>query len=447
MKFWRIFLTVLLLFPVMAWSQPENKVLTLDDCIKIALTNNFDLNLAKVNNKISHKTYLQSYSDILPTVNFSYDQNKYERGPTSYIGSDYIGENPALPFTYQVTTGRNYSADVQVRQNIFDGGRWYLNIKKSQLDKQSSDYSYLSAKQTAIVTIRQLYLDLLKQEKLLEVDSQAVERSKEQLDRVRSMYEVGSVAQIDVYRSEVNLGNDQITYLNQQNIEKEARRSLNIAMGNQPDAPLQIDANIKFEKEVGELDQMVQEALNNNPQLKAQQFSAYSAKYGVRVAQSAFLPNLSGYFYYTRRVPKFKGLYNQLDREYSWYIGLSLSWNLFNGMSDYLGVQKAVLNRRYSNEQYQYSRLNLKSKVTTLYNNLNALNKIISINQTNLESAKEDYRLAQERYRLGSGTLLDLRDAQVKLATAEQILVTAEFNSYITFAELQQTLGALTDKY
>lgn len=441
----RGFMGILLLVPLLLWGQETQEVLTLNDCIRIALEQNTNLTLANINSKIAAKNYQQSYSNILPNVNLSYSGSQYERGPTSYIGNDYIGENPALPFTYQVTTGHNYYAEIRVGQNIFDGGRWWFNIKKSKLDKESSRFSYLSTRQNIIVTVRQLYIDLLKQQKLLKVKKQAVERSKNQLEQVKSMYEVGSRAQIDVYRSEVNLGNDRIALLNQENAVREARQALNITLGRDPGAPLAIDSNVVFEKEVGELQQMLDEALQRNPELKAEEFNVKSNLQGIRLAQSAFLPNLNAFYFYQRRVPQFKGLYDDFDREYSWYVGISISWNLFNGFSDYLSVQKSKLSYSYAARQLEDSRRNLKAKVTTLYHNLNSLNEIIKINRKNLESAQEDYRLAQERYRLGSGTILELRDAQVNLANAEQILVSAEYDAYITYAELQQALGKLVD--
>ncbi len=448
MKILRLFLALIFVGTISLAAQTDSlQVLTLDDCVHLALKNNFDLKLARIDNRVAERTHRQSYSNILPSLTLSYGSSQFERGPSSYLGNDYIGVVPSLPFTYQKTTGRNYFFEARVGQNIFDGGRWYWNIKKTKIEQEISNYQLLASRQNIVVTVRQLYIDLLKQQKLLQVKKQAVERSEEQLKQVQSMYEVGSAARVDVYRSEVNLGNDRIALLNQQTTVMEARQALNLAMGREPNAPLQIDTTVQFERRVGELEDLVQRALQNNPTLKTYQMSIRSASYNEKLAKSAFLPNLSAYFFYQRRVPRFKGLYDDLEREYNWYIGLSLSWNLFNGFNDYLNLQKARLNEQYAREQYEYQILNLKSKVSTLYKNLKALEEIIQVNRTNLLSAKEDYRLAQERYRLGSGTLIELRDAQVKLANAEQILVTAEFNAYLTYAELQQALGELVHAY
>ncbi len=441
-------IVVLVLFiPVIVFGQNTPKTMSLDDCIRQALEKNPNLIMSDLNNQVAEKDYLNSYSSILPTLDVRYSGSKYERGPTSYLGNDYIGKDLSLPFTVNTTIGRTYYLSYDINQNIFDGGRWYLNIKKGKYNKTQNAYSYRSSRQNVIVSVRQYYLDLLKQEKLLDVKKQAVDRSEDQLNRTKSMYEVGSVAQIDVYRSQVNLGQDQIAYMTQKNTTEEARRNLNIAMGREPNDPLQIDENIQLDKTMADLQTLTTQALAQNPDLRAQEFTVKGSDMDVKIAASRFLPNVSAFYSYSRRVPQFKGLYQELNREYNWSIGLSVSWNLFNGFSDFLTFQKAKLADRYQKEQLAYDKLNLQSKVSTLVNNLKAYEDIIKINQTNLDASKEDYRLAEERYRLGSGTLLDLREAQVNLATAEQTLVTAEFDSYITYAELQQALGQLVNSY
>ncbi len=446
-KLVQAFLLLTLMMPIWLFGQEPTKVLTLDECVQIALEKNSDYIMSKLNKDIARKEYLSSYSSILPELSVSYDQSKYERGPTSYIGNDYIGIDPNWPPSVETTVGRTYFFLLRVKQNIFDGGRWFLNIKKTKYDQEKSLYDYLAARQNVIVTVRQYYMDLLKQEKLLEVYEQAVKRSEEQLERSKSMYQVGSVAQIDVFRSEVNLGKDRINYLTQKNKVLEARRNLNLAMGLDPDTPIEIDRNVHFERIFNNLDELVEQALAQNPTVKSREYNLKSTKYNVKLAKSAFLPDISLYYNYQRRVPRFAAMYEERDREYTYTVGLSVSWNLFNGFSDYLAVQKAKLSERYAQEQFNYEILSLKSKISTLFNNLKAYDEIIKINQQNLAASKEDYRLAQERYQLGSGTILELREAQVNLAQAEQQLVTAEFDAYITYAELQQAIGQLVNAY
>ena len=90
---------------------------------------------------------------------------------------------------------------------------------------------------------------------------------------------------------------------------------------------------------------------------------------------------------------------------------------------------------------------NVRAIVIRLFDIYTNLNEIIEINEENLEAAKEEYRLATERYNLGSGTSLDVREAQVNLTDAERILVAAEYDLLITYAELLEATGTIQEEF
>ncbi|NIV71190.1 MAG: TolC family protein, partial [Calditrichae bacterium] len=192
---------------------------------------------------------------------------------------------------------------------------------------------------------------------------------------------------------------------------------------------------------------LIDHAVENNPFQKQQEQSYQSAKLQTKIAKSNYYPRLTAFFDYSRRVPEFDLIFKNLENEFTWFAGLSLRWNLFNGFADKINVEQAKIQEKIAREQMVDSRRNLISNVKSLYDNLQALREIIEINKTNLESAREEYRLAQERYNVGSGTALELRDAQVRLTNAEQILVATEYNAAITYARLQQAIGKLGSNY
>jgi outer membrane protein TolC len=74
---------------------------------------------------------------------------------------------------------------------------------------------------------------------------------------------------------------------------------------------------------------------------------------------------------------------------------------------------------------------------------LEALQEIASVNRDNLLAAEEDLRLAEERYRVGSGTLLEINDARVAVTRAKQIVVGAKYDSQVARATLEALMGTL----
>ena len=82
-----------------------------------------------------------------------------------------------------------------------------------------------------------------------------------------------------------------------------------------------------------------------------------------------------------------------------------------------------------------------------MVDNFNSYLEIIELNKGNLEASQEEYRLAEERYRIGSGTSLEVREAQVNLSRAEETLVAAYYNARMTQADLERALGIIFNDY
>lgn len=444
MRIWFILAAfIAILYPIVGSSQETSiPKLSLEDCIRIALQKNSQLQISERQLDIADKNYKSAYSNILPSINVSSSMSTHEQGPSSiYINGTFVGVTPA-------SSGERYGAQISVSQNIFDGGYWWNNIRKSKSDKKAQKYSYLSEKQNTIVTVHEGYFNLVKAIKLLEVDEQAVKRGEEQLQRTEAQFQLGAVAKVDVFQNRTNLGNDRIEYLTQKNAVEKAKQDLNLAMGRNPLDPIAIVTDMEISYEIQNVDSMIREALVKNPNINMLQQDLKSAGLQTKLAVSNFIPSVSGFYSYSRTVDQFNLLYKDFfDREYTWSLGLQFRWNLFNGFSDFLNVQKAKINEKIVTEQIDETKRNIMSSIQALVDNLQSYQEIITINKENLESAKEQYRLASERYRVGSGTALEVREAQVGLTRAEQILVSAENNAMITYAQLQEALGELADSY
>jgi len=420
------------------FAQTASTPLSMDDCVRIALENNSQLDIAQKRLELAKKDQFGSYSNILPTLDVTVNASTFEsRGA-------FLDPN-GLP-TIGTSSGEAYNNGVNVGQNIYDGGFWWNSIRKARSDKVAQEFGYDLQRQTTIVTVQEAFLNLLKAEKLLEVYDESVKRSEEQLQRSESLFELGSVAKVDVFQSRVNLGNDRINYLTQENVVRQSVITLNIAMGRDPQEELTIKSEEEALGVIGDVNDLVDEAVKNNPELKQQEQLYKSSKFQSKIAKSPFLPRLSGFFNYSRPLDDLGQLFESPAdgmSEYNWSLGVSFRWNLFNGFSDMVGAQQAKISEKISFEETRERRRNLVGNVKSQHNDLMALKEIIEINKTNLEASKEEYRLAQERYRVGAGTALELREAQVKLTNSEQVLVAAKYDALITSVRLQQTVGKL----
>jgi outer membrane protein len=442
--------SVLIVLICLGAGRAQTAALSVEECVAIALKNNTDLKTTRNNNVSAQKDVLASYGGILPTVDASARSGRYTAGESTDKRDYPVGVDAQGNLIYErrlvVQPGfsvNSNSLGLSVGQNIFDGGEWWNAIRYANSQKKAADYNLQSVTNTIITNVQEKYFDLLRQQKLLEVYDLAVQRSQDQLDKTQKMYELGAVAKVDVYRSQVNLGNDKIQYLAQQNAVITAKNSLNLVMGRQPEEALIIVSDFTLKQLSDNVDSLYQQALQNNPELKMYQQDIRSRELMVARSKSPFFPLLGAGFNYNRSNADIDRVYTHYNQNWSYSLGISLSYNLFNGFRDMVNVQKSKLALKNSMETYEYNRKSLIAAVMQFTDNYNSYLDIIKINEENLDAAKEEYRLAEERYRIGSGTQLEVREAQVNLTRAEQTLVAAKYYARITQAQIEQALGTI----
>ena len=427
----------------------ETEVLSLNDCIKIAMGKNSTLKISRMTNESADKDVLGSYSGILPSISASANTGKSESGPREYLGDAPVGIDTTTGnviyqqrlITSERTSRKFNSAGLTLNQNIFDGGVWWNNIRKAKTDRLSAEYGLEADQNDIILQVEQAFFDLNKQEKLLEVDELAVSRSQAQLDRTEKMYELGATAQLDVFQARVNLGNDRIALLQQENAVGQAKKNLNLVMGRDPFTPIKVSSKLELEPGLPESQELINSALENQPGIMQNEADIKSRDLSVSLAKGIFYPNFYGYVDYRRSNEDLNRVYSNYDKNYSVSYGFGVSLNIFNGFNDYVRVQKAKIAKRSAEENFEAYKRNLASEVEQYYANYKSYQDIIEINRHNLDAAKEEVRLAEERYQIGAGTFLEVREAQVNLTRAEQTLIAAQFNARIVLAQLDNALG------
>ena len=132
-----------------------------------------------------------------------------------------------------------------------------------------------------------------------------------------------------------------------------------------------------------------------------------------------------------------------------WVMGMNftLSIPLFSGNRLSINQQKAKLSQEKSENEYITFLNNLRVQVELLRESLENYSQIIPINQSVVESAEEDLKLVQERYSLGSSTILEVLDAQVSLIRSNSTLINSIHDARIQEMNLDAILGILDLKY
>jgi TolC family type I secretion outer membrane protein len=446
-------LMISLFSPTLSFSQTNESVpLTLEQCVQIALQQNSSFLNAQRQARIAETQVTTARSGILPIISASLSSGRFRQGTSTFkrdvpIVDPQTGQTVGFQQLEVIQSGsvrQSHSASFTLSQTFFDFGGTYNNIRQAKANRESAYFSVDNSRQNTILTVHQRYYELLKNIRLSEVFTEAVKSSEEQLKRTQSMYEIGSVAQVEVFRTQTTLGNDRINLIRQENLVRDSRALLNVAMGRQPDASLEI---VDFE-EVGLPRNYVEEevihvAMQNNPQIFQFKSDMRASTYGARVAKTAFLPSISGFAQYSRNNSEFDRVYSEFNKNFSVNLGIRIDWNLFNGFADAANVERQANNYRIAEENLVSTQRELRRQVREALLDLQVNREVSRINEENLKSSQEDLRLARERYRVGAGTLLDVITAQVNLTRARATFVQAKYDTKITEARLQAAMGTL----
>jgi len=447
-----IFIAMMLFFSLPSRAQQR---LSLDDCISIALEKNTQLLNATSDLAIAKANKLNSYAYILPNIGISGGPGRTFQAPSVYEANGPIGLDTEGKVIYGKTvqyrranTTIRYGAQAYLSQTLWDNGRWWNAIRQGETGVRSSEYSLRNTVVTTVLTVIERYYSLVKVLKQRAVLEESVAAAAEQLKNSQSMYEIGTVAQVDVYKSRVTLGQRRISLINHDLRIEENRNQLNIAMGRDIGEPLDIEMDVPLNVDYAvSLENLTSHGLQSHPRLLQLQENITGSILGVNIAKSARYPRLSYSASYYRTNSDVERIYKNLS--YNYYLSLNLNFdlNVFDGFQTRANIQRAQSTLRINERNLDDARRAIQSSIKNYYLQLKSYKDQIEINKEIVASAEEDVRLANERYRVGSGTLIESINAQANLTSAHFMLVQMQYDAKIAEARLHAAVGSLGEKY
>lgn len=458
--FLKITFFILLSYIISPVSISAQKILSLEECVTIALKNNSQYKNALNREKVADSQILSAYSSLLPKFNVSLSGRQQHLGSlTRYYntavykydddGKAVVDEEGKPVVDRYVRTlnetepqiNNSFNAGASYSQLIYDGGQWWNQIKRQYSNKESREYSTKTIRLSTITDVKRNYYELLKAKNQLVVLNEAVNLAEEQFNNSKTRFDIGSVAEIDVLRAQVNLNNVKIQVFSQENAVEIARINLNTVLGLEPNNPIAIYEDSTLIGDVLSLEESLTRGEKENPSIKMTREEIDKARYAYKSAKSGLLPTISAEVSYSRFNPNVQLVYRNFDRNYSWSYGVNLSLPLFDGLRTKSDIQYESYNLKIAEENYTETKRVVKSNIQKYHKQLNNNLKKIKMMQENLSVAEENVRLAQERYMVGSGTLLETIDAQVSFTQAKMDFVGAVYDAKIVQAQLHNEVG------
>ncbi|MBI1932343.1 MAG: TolC family protein [Ignavibacteriales bacterium] len=444
----RIWLVFVILISTNLFGQ---KLLTLDEAIKIALQRNSNLIKSKNSLQVDKANIKSAYGDLLPDLGIRGTWGWQRVNDAGGQQIDYLGNPIETPQTQ--TDTRNFSLSAGGNVVLFDGLANYSRISQAENNLESAEFSLEKLKQDIIYTTTSLYYLIISSEELVRVREDNVKFNQKLLEQIQERNKLGSIPIADVYTQQVSVGNAQLLLIQAQNDWETAKNNFlnylaldifeNYSMVD-PYNSTNIGEEETLFKDFSNIESMVDDALNSRADLKSMKLNLSAAEKGETIAQSGLLPSLSGNYSYSTSATKPNLLF---DRE-TYNVGLTLSLPIFSNWSTEANMQLAEVNKLNIQEDILALERTIKIEVKESYLNLVASKKQLEVTNSNIIAAKENRKVNNERYNLGSGTILDVLQSDKDYTQALRDNISAKFQYYQNRDKLMNALGKLEiEKY
>jgi len=431
-------LLVLVIFILIAGNSSGQPLLTLEDAVTLGLQNNFDIRIARNQQKIAENNTGKGLAGFLPKVDLN--------GTISQVDNKQELDLPVVTSNNDINS---LNAEVVLNWTLFDGFKMFVNNSTFKSQAELGKMQARDQIENIIVQISQAYFNLSQQDQLYRVALETKQISATRLEREKVRNEIGGASSTDLYNAQVSYNNDQSSLLTRELTLSTAREQLNILLGRDPETAYTVTDEIEIPELVYDYEEIKRIALERNSSLEAARLNREIAEKKVKSAYAPFLPKVSlfaryGYADQTRRsdIGDYPGMdIGTTNKDAT--IGLNLSYNIFNGSSDKIDLQNARITANNQNLAQRDAQNKLVGSVKEIFDTYRQQLQIVQLEEANISAAQRNMEIQQELHELGAAGSLEFRDAQVRFAAARTALITARFQARISRLQIEKLIGML----
>jgi len=347
-----------------------------------------------------------------------------------------VQTTPSTGVTSVFTSNREFqqtfNAQLQFSQVLFDFGQNGAAVQAARKTADASLSDYANQRLQVCDTVKEAYTSINLARHLTAVAQQSLDRAQLNLESARGFYETGAQAFFTVTRAEVDVANAQLALIQARNAEDVARVALNTVLAIAVDAPTEVEDNLIFEPVTLDPAPLHAAALAQRPEYRQAKLRADAFGAIVRQMERSLLPTITGNSF-------FGGSTTSLNQ--AWAATLAMTWPLFDGGNTIARIREAKANLGAAELRIKATALIIAQQVEQARVNVREAAQRIEAAKTAVASARENYRLAQGRFDVRVGTIIELTDAQLALTQAQQTQAQALADYRIGLARLDLAVG------
>lgn len=387
------------------------ELLKLEDAVKIALENNYEIKLAKNDLKIDETNNYIGNAGMLPSINANITDNNtvLDTKQTQGDGTERELNN---------AKNMNLSYGVSLDWTVFDGLRMFARKEQLNILQKQGEAELKLAILTKIGDVYLSYFDLVQQQQQLKALDTAIVISNERVRTAQNRYSIGKASKLEVLNAQVDLNADKSLQLKQQELFKNAKITLNqiLARDVQTDFTVTeettIDKNLNFQE-------LKDSSSSQNPQLQAQLLAKNSAEQQLKQVKAGRYPTLritSGYNF-TRSEASLGFITQSSGKGFNY--GFAATVPIFNGSQQNRNEKIAKIQVENATLILEQQKLNLETQLNTSYQSYLINLELIKVEEKNLEIAEQNLDITLSKFKIGTITPIEFRTAQQNFIDAK----------------------------
>ena len=347
-----------------------------------------------------------------------------------------VQTTPSTGVTSVFTSNREFqqtfNAQLQFSQILFDFGQNGAAVQAARKTADATLSDYANQRLQVADIVKEAYTNINLARHLTAVAQQSLDRAQLNLQASRGFYETGAQPFSTVTRAEVDVANAQVALIQARNAQDIARVALNTVLAIAVDAPTEVEDNLIFEPVSLDPGPLHSTALAQRPEYRQAKLRADAFRAVVTQMERSFLPTITGNSF-------FGGSTTSLNQ--AWSATLAMTWPLFDGGNTIARLREAKASLGAAELRIKQTALTIAQQVEQARVVVREAAQRFDAAKTAVASASENYRLAQGRFDVRVGTILELVDAQLALTQAQQTQAQALADYRIGLARRDLAVG------
>ena len=427
--------TILLLL-LIGFQLQAQEVLTIENALKIALENNFEIKLASNNLNITKTNVAVGNAGMLPRVTASLtDANRIENS-TQTLQSGTVN-------TLDNAKNNSLNYGVGLDWTVFDGLKMFARLDQLKELQKLGEAQLKRIIIQKISEVNSVYFDLVQQQQQLAALDTTIVISTQRLTLAQNRFNIGKASKLEVLNAQVDLNTDKVTLLRQ----KESYANRKIALNQILARDSKVDFKVVDEVTVDDkliLAELIALAEQQNPQLESEIINKRVSELQLKQIKGERYPTLnltSGYnFIETESSLGFTSQFSARGLSY----GFRASLNVFDGFAQNRNEKIAKIQIENSKIAIEQQSLLLNAELAAAFQTYLTNLELIQLEDTNETIAKQNLNITLDKFRIGTITTLEFRTAQLNYINAKVRYSNAQFQAKLSEIALKELAGNIS---